>query len=235
MAPMVSTPMLTTVHTAPTPWLESALLVTGGTGTRFAAVSQHTAAAWQHAVPDITVVPNGVDTHRWRLGPGGESLVWFGRITPEKAPHLAIAAARRAGRPLVLAGPVSDGDYFDRRILPELGDGVRYAGHLNMPSSLSWWVARQPLWLPPSGMNRTGWSSRKRCRAVPRWWRSPAVAYPKSLCHTVADSFRPETSQPWPPRFQPPRHWKDSTCTAMPSSAVRPRPWSARTSISTAT
>lgn len=131
MAPMLSTPMLTTVHTPPTPWLESALNVTGGLGTRFAAVSRHTADAWRHCVHDMSVIPNGVDTHRWRLGPGGDSLVWFGRITAEKAPHLAIAAARRAGRPLVLAGPVSDRDYFERRVVPELGEDVRYAGHLN--------------------------------------------------------------------------------------------------------
>ena len=44
MAPMLGTPMLTTLHTPPTPWLESALDVTGSAGTRFAAVSRHTAA-----------------------------------------------------------------------------------------------------------------------------------------------------------------------------------------------
>jgi glycosyltransferase involved in cell wall biosynthesis len=131
MAPMVPTPMLTTVHTPPTPWLESALLVTGGVGTRFAAVSRHTADAWSHAAPNVTVVPNGVDTSRWRLGPGGPDLVWFGRITPEKAPHLAIEAARLAGRPLVLAGPISDDAYFTSHVAPALGEHVRYAGHLH--------------------------------------------------------------------------------------------------------
>ena len=105
MAPMLGTPMLTTLHTPPTPWLESALDVTGSAGTRFAAVSRHTAAAWRHVAPDVTVVPNGVDFRRWPLGPGGDNLVWFGRITAEKAPHMAIAAARRADLPLVLAGP----------------------------------------------------------------------------------------------------------------------------------
>lgn len=39
-------------------------------------------------------------------------MVWFGRITPEKGTHKAIAAARRAGMPLVLAGPISDPRYF---------------------------------------------------------------------------------------------------------------------------
>jgi glycosyltransferase involved in cell wall biosynthesis len=58
-------------------------------------------------------------------------LVWFGRITAEKAPHLAIAAARSAERSLVLAGPVSDAHYFARHVEPTLGDGVHYAGHLD--------------------------------------------------------------------------------------------------------
>jgi glycosyltransferase involved in cell wall biosynthesis len=50
--------------------------------------------------------------------------------TPEKGPHLAIDAARRAGRPLVIAGPGSDPDYFARDVEPRLGGEVRYAGHL---------------------------------------------------------------------------------------------------------
>jgi glycosyltransferase involved in cell wall biosynthesis len=133
MASAVSTPMLTTVHTPPTPWLESAVSASPRHGTRFAAVSRHTAKAWQSVVGDITVVPNGVDTSQWPLGAGGEALVWFGRITPEKAPHLAIAAAQSACRPLVLAGPVSDQAYFTEHVEPYLRDDIRYAGHLDHP------------------------------------------------------------------------------------------------------
>lgn len=131
MAPMLSTPMLTTVHTPPTPWLESAVDASGGEGTRFSAVSEHTAAAWRQVAGTIAVVRNGVDTALWPLGPGGPDLVWFGRITPEKAPHLAIAGALQAGRALVLAGPVSDERYFAEQISPRLRDDIRYAGHLD--------------------------------------------------------------------------------------------------------
>jgi glycosyltransferase involved in cell wall biosynthesis len=130
MAPALATPMLCTLHTPPTPWLESAISATAGAGARFAAVSSYTARSWQHLLPDVTVVRNGVDGRRWPLGGGGSDLVWFGRITPEKGPHLAIDAARRAGRPLVIAGPVSDPDYFARDVEPRLGGEVRYAGHL---------------------------------------------------------------------------------------------------------
>jgi glycosyltransferase involved in cell wall biosynthesis len=130
MAPTLATPMLCTLHTPPTPWLESAISATAGAGARFAAVSSYTARSWQHLLPDVAVVRNGVDGGRWPLGLGGSDLVWFGRITPEKGPHLAIDAARRAGRPLVIAGPVSDPDYFARDVEPRLGGEVRYAGHL---------------------------------------------------------------------------------------------------------
>ena len=86
MAPMVSTPMLTTVHTPPTPWLESALQATGGAGTRFAAVSRHTAAAWRHAVPEMAVVPNGVEAHLWPLGPGGGAWCGSDASPPRRHP-----------------------------------------------------------------------------------------------------------------------------------------------------
>lgn len=157
MAPMLSIPMLTTVHTPPTPWLESAIDASGGLGTRFAAVSGHTAALWRNAIEDISVVPNGIDTGRWPLGPGGGPLVWFGRITPEKAPHLAIAAARLAGRPLTLAGPISDARYFREHVEPQLGGGIRYAGHLDQ-SQLAGLVGRAaaalvtPMWDEPYGL-----------------------------------------------------------------------------------
>jgi glycosyltransferase involved in cell wall biosynthesis len=54
----------------------------------------------------------------------------MGRIVPEKAPHLAVAAARIAGRPLQLVGPIHDQGYFDREIRPLLDDEVVYLGHL---------------------------------------------------------------------------------------------------------
>jgi glycosyltransferase involved in cell wall biosynthesis len=157
MSSMLSIPMLTTVHTPPTPWLESAIDAAAGAGTQFAAVSHHTAAAWGKAIRQITVVPNGIATQRWPLGPGGDSLVWFGRITAEKAPHLAIGAARRAGRPLVLAGPVSDPDYFAAEVEPRLGEDVRYAGHLDQEQlarlvGAAAAVLVTPVWDEPFGL-----------------------------------------------------------------------------------
>jgi glycosyltransferase involved in cell wall biosynthesis len=80
---------------------------------------------------DARVVTNGVDTTRWRLGPGGPAAVWSGRIVPEKAPHEAIDAARAAGLNLRLAGPILDHDYFAREVERRLGPDVSYVGHLD--------------------------------------------------------------------------------------------------------
>src|SRR6185295_1835804 len=81
----------------------------------------------------------------------------FGRITAEKAPHLAIAAARRADMPLVLAGPISDEDYFKHSVASLLGERVRYAGHLDQ-DALGRLVGRSaaalatPVWHEPYGL-----------------------------------------------------------------------------------
>ena len=125
-------PVLTTLHTPPFPMLEAAVGAVARTRLMFAAVSERSAASWAHVgIRRLTVVRNGIDVEGWPLGAGGDHLVWSGRIMPEKAPHLAIDAAQRAGRRLVLAGPVSDPDYFRLNIEPRLDERVTYAGHLD--------------------------------------------------------------------------------------------------------
>lgn len=132
LAPLLRTPMLTTLHTPPFPWLEAAIGATGGVGSAFASVSGYTADAWRPVVGDrMNVVLNGVDPQCWPAGSGGEYLVWSGRVTPEKGTHLAIEAAALSGRRLVLAGPIGNADYFRESIQPQLGERVCYAGHVD--------------------------------------------------------------------------------------------------------
>lgn len=131
MAPALPRPMLSTLHTPPTPWLESALQTDyGRTSRRFVAVSAHTAHAWQPSTGPVDTIPNGVDLDAWPVGPGGGPAVWFGRIVPEKGADLAVRAARAAGVDLVLAGPVSDHGFFAEKIAPYLDDRIRHVGHL---------------------------------------------------------------------------------------------------------
>ena len=127
-----------TLHSPPTPWLESALALgrAAKTAPAMVSVSRSNAAAWR-TVAFHDVIHNGIDLERWPLGPGGEALAWWGRLVPEKAPHLAIEAARRAGRDLRLAGPCHDAEYFDAEVRPRLGGGIEYLGHLGVDEMAS--------------------------------------------------------------------------------------------------
>lgn len=134
MSGSLPAPVLTTLHTPPTPWLEPAIAIDAQSRNRlrhshFVAVSEHTARLWSH-VAHARVVHNGVDISRWVAGPGGPDLAWVGRIVPEKAPHRAVAMARAAGRRLRIAGPIGDRAYFEARIAGAIGDDIDYLGHL---------------------------------------------------------------------------------------------------------
>ena len=198
MAPRLGTPMLSTLHTPPFSWLESAIGATGGAGVRFAAVSRHTATAWSRVVDRVIVVPNGVDVDRWPVGPGGSYLVWSGRITPEKGPHLAVAAAGRSGRRLVLAGPIGNADYFRREIQPTSRRNGAPTRDISVRIDWRCWsAARRPPWLRRCGMSRTAWSSRRRWRAA-----LPVVAFARGGIPEVVDAqcgrlVKPRTM--WPP------------------------------------
>jgi len=120
-----------TLHTTPVGRLAAAVVKahTRPRPIRLASVSASNARSWASLVDEVHVIPNGVDLRAWRRGPGGTGAVWTGRLVEEKAPHLAIDAARLAGMPLRLLGPVHDPVYFDEMIRPRLGGTVEYHGH----------------------------------------------------------------------------------------------------------
>jgi glycosyltransferase involved in cell wall biosynthesis len=84
---------------------------------------------------EIKVIPNPIDLRAWPLCEDKDDyLLWVGRMNPEKGPHRAIAAARAAGLPLVLAGVIQPGQraFFDREIAPHIdGDRVRFLGEIS--------------------------------------------------------------------------------------------------------
>jgi glycosyltransferase involved in cell wall biosynthesis len=83
--------------------------------------------------PGVTYVANvyhGVDFAElpFHAG-GGDALVCFGRIHPDKGTAAAIEIAARAGRRLVLCGIVQDERYFAEQVEPHVdGERVDYLG-----------------------------------------------------------------------------------------------------------
>jgi glycosyltransferase involved in cell wall biosynthesis len=77
----------------------------------------------------LATVHHGIDLAGLPPGPGGDDLIVFGRIHPDKGTDLAIDIAERAGRRLVICGIVQDRAFFTERIEPRIdGDRVRYLG-----------------------------------------------------------------------------------------------------------
>jgi len=96
-------------------------------------------AQWFADLPNmIGVVQNGIAMEQFPFTREKRDYVlWLGRICEEKAPHLAITAARSAGLPLVIAGQVYPFSYhqayFERELRPHLSK-----------SSQVWFVNRPP-------------------------------------------------------------------------------------------
>jgi UDP-glucose:tetrahydrobiopterin glucosyltransferase len=97
-------------------------------------VSQACAAAWSPFCAIAEVIYNGVDlasipfSETPAIRP---SLLFAGRISPEKGVEDSLNIAERAGLPLTLVGDVYDMRYYEQRIAPRLqrmGGGAQYLG-----------------------------------------------------------------------------------------------------------
>jgi glycosyltransferase involved in cell wall biosynthesis len=102
-------------------------------GTFLHCVSESQTRACPAGAPLMQAIPNGVDLEALRPGPRKRSYALsLGRICPEKGYHDGIDAARKAGVRLILAGEVFPYEnhqrYFQERIRPRLGRGVRFLG-----------------------------------------------------------------------------------------------------------
>ena len=132
-ASRVKAPVLATLH-LPRSFYDHALFCDIPGNVHFNCVSKSQAESFREVPGFRGVVPNGIAVERFRSCSQKENYVlWLGRICPEKAPHLAIDAAAKAGVRLVMAGQVYPFSwhqlYFHQEIqlrLESLGEQVRW-------------------------------------------------------------------------------------------------------------
>ena len=117
---LVETPVLTTIHGFSSQRILPAFKAYEDR-VHYVAIS----AADRH--PDLRYaasIHHGIRLEDFPFDPvGSEDLLFFGRIHPDKGAAEAIAAARQAGRRLVMAGIIQDQVYYNEHVAPALDDG----------------------------------------------------------------------------------------------------------------
>jgi glycosyltransferase involved in cell wall biosynthesis len=133
-APLLPVPMVHTIHGAFTDEMKQ---LYGGVRGNVSLVAISNSQA--QGCPELNiaaVVPNAVDVEGFQFrAQKGDYLLCLGRVCRDKGQDVAIAVAKRAGLPLVLAGKVDAGEdrlFFDEHVLPHLdGEHVRFEGEVS--------------------------------------------------------------------------------------------------------
>jgi len=125
---LVKTPVLTTVHGFSSPRIMP--VYEKYRDGYFVSVSDSDRAP---GLNYVATVYNGIDVSLYPLQEiAGDSLVFLGRIHPDKGVHLAIEVARASGMPLLIAGIIQDQGYFHEQVEPHLGQTIRYIGPVDV-------------------------------------------------------------------------------------------------------
>jgi glycosyltransferase involved in cell wall biosynthesis len=138
--PVRRLPKIQSYHRSPVPWAGvrtatrlagASLCFTACSASVYRARPSHGALGGRwHTIHNAVEI----DTYRFVARvPADAPLVFLGRLERIKGVHHAIAIARAAKRPLVIAGPRAEAgpeaEYFDRAIAPAIdGSAVRYVG-----------------------------------------------------------------------------------------------------------
>jgi glycosyltransferase involved in cell wall biosynthesis len=105
----------------------------------FTGCSEHICHIGRRAAGRWTAIHNFVDTSRFSFVPhvaADAPLVFLSRVEAIKGPHLAIEAAKRCGRKLIIAGnhgaTPADEEYWRTMILPHVdGEQIEHVGPVN--------------------------------------------------------------------------------------------------------
>jgi glycosyltransferase involved in cell wall biosynthesis len=127
---LVKTPVLTTIHGFSSPKIMP--VYQKYRDGYFVSISDSDRAA---ELNYLATVYNGIDLSLYPLQqPGGDDLIFLGRIHPDKGVHLAIEVAQMSGMRLLIAGIIQDEAYFRERVKPHLDDQkILYIGPVGVP------------------------------------------------------------------------------------------------------
>jgi glycosyltransferase involved in cell wall biosynthesis len=124
------------VHTLHGPFTEetSAFYARHGHKARAVALSRYQAEQAPDTLEIVAVIGNPIVVADFPFRDEKDDyLLWIGRMSPDKGPNRAIAAALEADVRLVLAGPVQPGqeEFFANEVEPHIdGDRVEYIGEV---------------------------------------------------------------------------------------------------------
>jgi glycosyltransferase involved in cell wall biosynthesis len=151
MASRIDTPLVHTLH-GPFTAETAAFYDRHGHKATLVAISAAQLASAPLGLGPIESIPNPIDLRTWPLQERkGDYLLWVGRMTPEKGPHRAIAAARAVDVPLVLAGVIQPGQqaFFDREVAPHIdGERVQFVGEIGGSAKCSLFARARGLLMP---------------------------------------------------------------------------------------
>jgi glycosyltransferase involved in cell wall biosynthesis len=151
MANRIDTPLVHTLHGAFTTET-AAFYARHAHKAALVSISRAQLACAPPEVQPIASIPNPIDVRAWPLQERkGDYLLWIGRITPEKGPHRAIAAARAVDVPIVVAGVIQPGQqaFFDREVAPQIdGTQVRFVGEVGGSTKRSLFARARGLLMP---------------------------------------------------------------------------------------
>ena len=125
-APLVATPMVTTIHGFSSDRIMP-MYKPFEHRVHYVAISDADRAP---GLAYAATIHHGIPLDEFHFDPvGGEDLLFFGRMHPDKGAAAAIAVAQATGRRLSLYGIVQDRGYFEREVEPHVdGDRIRYPG-----------------------------------------------------------------------------------------------------------